>query len=164
MLAMNIHKPLNMPILMTTCYTVFDRLLGDPYVDWGARLHQWNGKYDAFYYHWNVDLFEGKPGPVPGTTTSHPLSDFAGNYHHPGYGTYRVAEEDGKLVLHFKDMLVPMEHWHYDVFKAHKIKEDTTVLTAPMSFYVDPFTGAIDGFTLQIEPTVEPAVFKRVTE
>ena len=33
-----------------------------------------------------------------------------------------------------------------------------------MSFYVDPFTGAIDGFTLQIEPTVEPADFRRVAD
>lgn len=55
-----------------------------------------------------------------------------------------------------------MEHWHYDVFKAHRLKEDTTVLTAPISYYVDPFTGKIAGFMLQIEPTVEPADFKRV--
>ena len=50
------------------------------------------------------------------------------------------------------------------MFKAHRIKEDTTVLTAPISYYMDPFTGDIAGFTLQIEPTVEPAVFKRVEE
>ena len=164
MLAMNVHKPLNMPILMTSCYTVFDRLLGDPAVDWGERLHQWNGKYDAFYYHWDVDLFKDKPAPVAGAGTTHPLSAYTGAFHHPGYGTYHVEEKDGELVLRFKDMPVRMEHWHYDVFKAHRIKEDTTVLTAPISYYMDPFTGDIAGFTLQIEPTVEPAVFKHVEE
>ena len=162
MLAMNVHKPLNMPILMTSCYTVFDRLLGDPEVDWASRLHEWNGKYDAFYYHWNVDLFEGQPAPVPNTKPSHPLSDYTGSFNHSGYGTYRVEEKDGELVLWYKDMPVRMEHWHYDVFKAHRLKEDTTVLTAPISYYVDPFTGKIAGFMLQIEPTVEPADFKRV--
>ncbi|MCD8116625.1 MAG: serine hydrolase [Oscillospiraceae bacterium] len=162
MLAMNAHKPLNMPLLMTSCYTVFDRLLGDTPIDWPARFHPWNKKYDAFYYHWDVDLFKDKPGPVPGTSTSHPLEDYTGAYAHPGYGTYQVRLHDGKPVLHFKDMLVPMEHWHYDVFRAIRIKEDTTVLTAPMSFFIGPFTGKIDGFTLQIEPTVDPAVFKRV--
>ena len=161
MLAMNIHKPLNMPILMTSCYTVFDRLLGDPPVDWPARLHPWNGKYDAFYYHWNVDLFQGA-SPVPGTRPSHPLADYAGDYRHPGYGTYRVEERDGALILHYKDMPIPLEHWHYDVFRANRLKEDTTVLTAPLSFFPEPITGRIDGFAIPIEPTVEPAVFRRV--
>lgn len=164
MLAMNIHKPLNMPLLMTTCYTVFDQLLDDEPIDWSERLHKWNGIYDAFYYHWDVDLFKGKPDPVQGTKLSHSLSDYTGSFNHPGYGTYSVEEKDGKLILHYKDMLVPMEYWHYDVFKAIHIKEDTTVLTAPISYYIDPFSGEIDGFTLQIEPTVEPATFKRVKE
>lgn len=164
MLAMNIHKPLNMPILMTTCYTVFDRLLGDPAVDWPARLHAWNGKYDAFYYHWDVDLFKGKPGRVPGTKLSHPLKDYTGAFNDPGYGTLRIEEKDGGLIMRFKDMIVPLEYWHYDVFKAHRIKEDTTVLTAPVSYFIDPFTGGIAGFTLQMEPMVEPVVFNRVNK
>ncbi len=162
MLAMNVHKPLNMPILAETCYTVFDRLLGDGPTDWPARLHEWNGKYDAFYYHWDVDLFKGQPAKVEGTALSHKLADYTGAFHDPGYGTLRIAEKDGGLVMHFKDMLVPMEYWHYDVFKAHRIKEDTTVLTAPVSYFVDPFSGGIAGFTLQMEPTVEPVVFNRV--
>lgn len=111
-----------------------------------------------------MDLFKDKPAPVAGAGTTHPLSAYTGAFHHPGYGTYHVEEKDGELVLRFKDMPVRMEHWHYDVFKAHRIKEDTTVLTAPISYYMDPFTGDIAGFTLQIEPTVEPAVFKHVEE
>jgi len=162
MLAMNVHKPLNMPLLATTCYTVFDRLLGYEPVDWATRLHQWKGKYEAFHYHWDVDLFKGKPDKVKGTSPSHPLKDYTGAFHDPGYGTLYIEEKDDGLIMRFKDMIVPLEHWHYDVFKAHRIKEDTTVLTAPVSYFIDPFSGKIAGFTLQMEPTVEPVVFKRV--
>lgn len=161
MLAMNIHKPLNIPLLITSCYTVFDRLTGDGPEDWPARLHPWRGKYRDMYYHWDVDLLKDAPPARAGTVPSHPLKAYAGKYSHPGYGTYGIREEDGGLILDFKDMPVRLLHRHYDVFTAPRLKEDTTVLTAPLSFRTDPLSGEISGFDLQIEPEVEPAFFTR---
>lgn len=160
-LAMSVHKPLNMPLLCSTLYTVFDELLGAEKVDWFERMHAWKGRYAGFHYHWNVDLFEGMPAPVQGTKPSHPLSAYVGDYFHPGYGTYSVEEKEGKLRMRYKDMIVLMEHYHYDVWKGIRFKEDTTVLTAPVTFVTDPYTGGIGSFILPIEPTVEPAVFVR---
>ena len=159
-LGMNVHKPLNMPLLMSTTYTVFDELLGfADKPDWFERLHVWKGKYDAFHYHWNVDLFEGQPDPVPNAAPTFDLKEYCGQYTHPGYGTYGIFEKNGELALQYKDMVVKLEHYHYDVWKAIRIKEDTTVLTAPLTFTIDPFTAKVNGFVIPIEPTVDPATF-----
>jgi CubicO group peptidase (beta-lactamase class C family) len=55
------------------------------------------------------------------TNPSLPLAGYAGKYTSDLYGDVRVAEEDGKLVLHFvptPSLVADLEHWHYDTFRA----------------------------------------------
>ena len=83
-------------------------------------------------------------------------------YEQPNHAQGYWNWEDGRgLILDFKDMPVRLLHRHYDVFTAPRLKEDTTVLTAPLSFRTDPLSGEISGFDLKIEPEVEPAFFTR---
>jgi CubicO group peptidase (beta-lactamase class C family) len=54
-----------------------------------------------------------------GRGPSLPLEAYAGVYDDPMYGAARVAVESGKLVLQGDGLAaeLPLEHWHYDVFR-----------------------------------------------
>lgn len=55
------------------------------------------------------------------TKPSLPLAGYAGKYTSDLYGDVRVAEEDGRLVVHFvptPPLVADLEHWHHDTFRA----------------------------------------------
>jgi hypothetical protein len=57
---------------------------------------------------------------VPNTKPSLAISGYAGNYVDQLYGDATVTEENGKLVLRFKqspNFVADLEHWHYDTFQ-----------------------------------------------
>ena len=62
---------------------------------------------------------------------------------------------------HFKDWLLPMEHFHYDTFRVRGVKEDTIFITMPMTYHYEELTGKLDGFSLKLEPEVDPVWFKK---
>lgn len=92
-----------------------------------------------------------------GTSPSHPLADFCGEYWHPGYGSARVTQEGDSLALGFGNTKLPLKHAHYDVFES---AEDEQFGSIEILFTTN-FTGDIDALKWSIEPTVAPAVFAR---
>lgn len=56
---------------------------------------------------------------VPNTTPSLPLEAYAGEYTNDAYGTATLSLVNGKLVLQWSRMAIPLEHFHYDVFTAY---------------------------------------------
>ncbi len=88
----NRHKP-ETPFLMELVYTAIDRYFGYPETDWAERLHPYENVFAGSCDHWLVNACPGEA--VSGTKPSHPLSDYAGSYWHPGYG---------KLEIRFADM------------------------------------------------------------
>jgi CubicO group peptidase (beta-lactamase class C family) len=53
----------------------------------------------------------------PNTRPALPLSDYAGKYAHPAYGTATVTRADGKLTAHFSTFTYPLEHFEHDTFR-----------------------------------------------
>lgn len=52
------------------------------------------------------------------TKPAHPLEAYAGTYESASHGPATVTIEDGRLVLHWSRLTLPLRHWHYDVFSA----------------------------------------------
>lgn len=161
-LLVNRHKPCS-PFLSTMAYTIIDHLLNLPEIDWAERLHAYDGVFGGTHYNWKVDLMPGEP--VEHTELSHKLEEYTGVYENPAYGELKVELVKNGLYLHFKDWLLPMEHFHYDTFRVRGVKEDTIFITMPMTYHYEELTGKVDGFSLKLEPEVAPVWFaKRVAK
>ena len=96
---------------------------------------------------------------VAGTVPSHKLSDFAGDYEHPGYGVLRVVLNGDHLEATFNKITTPLEHWHYDTFNGGKVKEDTFE-DMKFSFQTDA-NGFITTVAAPFEPAVKEIVFAK---
>jgi hypothetical protein len=125
------------------CLTLADRILKLPATDWNA-------------------IYKKHPTPDPaphkqveGTRPSHPLPQYAGRYHHPGYGTVTVTvtvtETNTGLTLDRSGSKLILKHWHYDTFAASR--ELVAFQTAP--------DGAISTLTMRLEPAVPEIRFTR---
>ena len=99
--------------------------------------------------------------PVEHTELSHKLEEYTGVYENPAYGELKVELAKNGLYLQFKDWLLPMEHFHYDTFRVRGVKEDTIFITMPMTYHYEELTGKLDGFSLKLEPEVDPVWFKK---
>ncbi len=95
-----------------------------------------------------------------GTTPSHPLADFAGEYEHPGYGVIQVALASEKLKLEYNGIPGPLEHWHYDVFNVTRDETDHTFEDQKVMF-VTGMDGEVEGLRVSVDPAVDDLVFKR---
>ncbi len=92
------------------------------------------------------------------TKPSHVLSDFAGEFEHPGYGVVTVKLEGKALKSRFNSFNMAMEHWHYDVFRA--VVEDDPEQKFLFTFYSND-KGDIDRLEVPMDLNVKPIVFTR---
>jgi hypothetical protein len=98
---------------------------------------------------------------VAGTASSHPLSDYAGTYEHPGYGTVRIAEGGGQLTMTYGFQVRRFEHFHYDVFRS-----TSTPTTRPWDArtrlaFTSNAAGRIDSVSVPLEPALPGGVIFR---
>jgi len=96
---------------------------------------------------------------IAGTVASHKLSDFAGDYEHPGYGVLKVSLNGDHLEATFNKITTPLEHWHYDTFNGGKVK-DNTFEEMKFSFQTDA-NGFIASVAVPFEPAVKEIVFAK---
>jgi len=94
---------------------------------------------------------------VEGTSPSHPLPDYVGNYEHPGYGTISVSTNDDVLNGKFNSFEFVLEHFHYDVFQT---TEDFDYGKTKFTFQTNE-KGDIDQVSVPLESSVDPINFKR---
>ena len=154
----NIHKPCIL-LQNTVVYTILDRLLGLPPIDWDERFWAERENYGYMLEHWELDL--AGSSRIEGTQLSHPLRDYTGEYAEPGHGSITIEEEAGKLKCVYRGVVQEMEHYHYDVFRVSPIKMDTLLVTSLLSFVADPKTGGIDRLEFGLYPQADPIVFKK---
>lgn len=138
------------------CYNAFDRLLGLDQLDWSGRMLKVWQKI--------LDMIAGMKqqaatGRKEGTRPSHPLADYAGEYEHPGYGTFTIRTEGDRLLAFYNGHDWPVTHHHYDVFSF-----DFWMLGMGFlgTFQYGP-DGTIDRLSLPLEPEVKEIVFVRKT-
>ena len=101
---------------------------------------------------------------VAGTKPAHALTDYAGEYGHPGYGLVRVTHkpgtDGGQLSFRFNNIETPLEHWHYEVFNGLENPGDRTFNNFKVVFITDR-DGQVAGLEATMDANVEPIVFPR---
>jgi hypothetical protein len=106
--------------------TLLDRTIGEKTRDWLTESLKHQQAIEASIA---LPPAATERSRVPGTHISHKLSDYAGTYHHPGYGSVIVREEEGRLTIEWATYRTPLSHWHYDVFQT--TTTDETSVWAP---------------------------------
>ncbi|MCY7789754.1 serine hydrolase [Bacillus haynesii] len=112
-------------------YNIFDRLLGLEEIDWSGRLKGETEKImkAALGVDRTADLTK-----IEGTTPSHALKDYTGVYENPGYGEIRIELKDGILQALFNSFVMPLKHYHYNIFE---MKMPLTEMAMLASFDTD---------------------------
>lgn len=137
-------------------FMVYDRLLGLPPIDWSGRY-----KAQADRQRARQDSIRTRDAAsrVANTQPSHPLTDYAGTYNHPGYGDVKITVESGKLAFSYSSFALGMEHWHYDVFET-QARSTANPIRWRVQFHADA-TGIITGLTIPIESALKPMMFTK---
>lgn len=155
----NLHKPCVLP-LFSVMYKIFDNVLGLSETDWSGKFGEKIYEYAELHQHWDVNLMSDAI-KVEGTSPSHCLDAYEGTYWNDGYGEMCIDSKEGELEAHYRGMVQEMEHFHFDTFVLKNVKEDTIVVTAPLTFMTDPYTGQICGLATDIDPEGETIKFVR---
>jgi CubicO group peptidase (beta-lactamase class C family) len=95
----------------------------------------------------------------PGTTPSHKLDEYAGDYWHPGYGALKVELKGNTLQFTYNAITTPLEHWHYDTFSGGKA-DDPTFRDMKLTFRTD-VNGNVAAVAAPFEPTLDDVVFTK---
>lgn len=138
-------------------YHLFDRFLGLDPVDWNEIYT----KIDVEVIKSIQGIGEASLGiQIAGTSPSHPIEEYAGRYHHPGYGVFEFFIRDNELQSKFGSVEYPITHFHYDAFQFEIKRFDVRGL---LTFYTDE-SGEIVGFRTQLEQLTPPISFTRLPD
>jgi hypothetical protein len=88
------------------------------------------------------------------------LADYTGDYRHAGYGSFAVSLVEDRLVPHYNDLDLTIEHRHYDVWDVG-MQPSGDIIT--ISFGSD-LEGNVATLTAVLEATVAPIVFEKQPE
>jgi CubicO group peptidase (beta-lactamase class C family) len=130
-----------------------DMILGLETTDWYARTYRDDDQEDE------ASAEDKKPEPrrIANTSISHPEQDYVGEYEHPGYGRAEIKKNAESLSLHFNSFNLPLEHWHYDVFRAR----DTTLGVSLMINFHSDANGVIHQLSTNLDPQLEDESFTK---
>jgi len=145
------------PLPQILSYSLIDRLLHLPEIPWNQRFKEEAKKAKEQAEKIRKDKFQGRK---EGTTPSHPLEDYVGDYENPGYGVITVTKNGAQLQAKFHDFDLKLTHFHYDVFLAENKRFG---LEEKLSFQSD-LNGHIASLSLQLEPAVKEIVFTRLAD
>jgi CubicO group peptidase (beta-lactamase class C family) len=137
-------------------FEIVDRLMGLPSANMVARYGELEAKALAGE---EAAKSAGVSERVTGTKPARPLEAYAADYEHPGYGSVNVAMKDGRLGLTYNGFTTPLEHWHYEVFRAPDDRKNRLEQTR-VQFETD-LAGEVSTLTVPLEPNVPPTSFTR---
>jgi CubicO group peptidase (beta-lactamase class C family) len=123
-----------------------DAHLGIDETDWGELI--WQG-YQRAYERAQARRDSIHDARIPGTTPTHPLAAFAGDYYDDLYADATVRLEADWLVLRFwddEDMVADLEHWHHDTFR---VVWRNRAMREEWAWFTTGRDGAVDGFHIQ---------------
>jgi CubicO group peptidase (beta-lactamase class C family) len=137
-------------------YEIIDRLLG---LESAGLLARYREAELKSYAGEDAAKSAGVSDRKPNTKPAHPLSEYAGDYEHPGYGRIRISVDNDRLSLGYNRFTTPLDHWHYEVFQAPADRQNQLELMR-VQFHTD-LSGDIASLTTPIEPNVDPITFTR---
>jgi hypothetical protein len=132
-----------------------DRLLGLDEVAWSDRFQQEVAQDEITA---KTARENSATGCVGGTSPSHPLDSYAGDFEHPAYGIISIRLDGDRLTARRDDLSFSLLHYHYDIFRATVVQSDVPVKLA----FTTNVKGDIDSVSIPCEPAVAGIVFKRV--
>jgi CubicO group peptidase (beta-lactamase class C family) len=97
-------------------FDVFDRYIGGEKRDWSTELRTFYGNLEAEA---EKERKKVESRRVSGTAPTLALDRYAGTYSDPLHGDVIVTAEGGRLRVKYGGAFAgPLEHWHYDTFRA----------------------------------------------
>lgn len=144
------------PLPELACRVIQDRLLKLEPKDWIGEAAARKAKGEAAEKEAKTKKYSVRRA---GTKPAHALEEYAGEYAHPGYGSWKVALEQGRLVATYNGIATPLEHWHYEVFNGLKAT-DPVFEDAKLTFRTD-VRGQVDALLVTMDPTVAETVFSK---
>ena len=144
------------PVPVTIAYNVYDRLLGLDPVDWNGRNLELREEQRSLA---DRTQREQDAKRISGTTPSHALAEYVGDYNHPGYGTMAVEVQGGALAIVYEDFRLDMEHFHYDIFRITS-PPNIVPVTGLVTFTTDA-DGVVGSVAIPFEPNGSDIVFER---
>lgn len=143
-----------LPTIVT--YAIYDRLLGMKPIDWSARF--WDIKEKDKASEENAKKQKLTPRKT-GTKPVHALTDYAGDYAHPGYGTIKFTESSGALTGIYNGLSSTFPHFHYEVFEAPDDKLND--LSQTKIQFVTNLDGDVGSVLIALETSIKPIEFIR---
>ncbi|MBU6382900.1 MAG: beta-lactamase family protein [Verrucomicrobia bacterium] len=143
-------------------FQIIDKLLGLPYHDWFQEgVESIRKNKQALKERIIKDDLSRKMGTMP----SHALQEYAGIYEHPGYGKLEITYQDGKLEVHYNDLIFGLDHWHYDVFRVAEERQDMVIsIEGTKLTFCNNANGEIGELIIPFEPLADDIIFKRKME
>jgi len=132
-----------------------DLLLQMTPVDWNARVKADVAKAKEAE---KQKMTDESTARKLGTKPSHTVAEYVGEYEHPGYGIVAVKFDGKNLKARFNSFNMPLEHWHYDVFRGSVEEDPDEKFT--LTFYTND-KGDLDRLEVPLEPAVKAIVFTR---
>ena len=132
------------PLYNGLTYDIYERLLGMSLTPWAERLNGIRLKNKAAGTSARAGAGVGR---VSGTTPSHPLGDYQGEFVHPAYGVVTVARGDTGLTFAFHSIKMPLTRFHYDRFDTPDDEEDGKF---SLSFMTNPM-GEVDKVEISLD-------------
>lgn len=140
------------PITTVLEYYLTDLMLDLDEKDWSAEVREeFDEMMNSMEESSEEDLMQ-----VSGTSPSKDLSEFAGTYEHPGYGTLTISEGDTSLIMSYNSLESPLEHYHYDVFRA----TEGQLETMKVQFRLNE-DGAVETCAVKLQQGVERIQFEK---
>ncbi len=144
------------PLPSIIASNALDRLFGLDEVNWSKRSKEREAKAKAEA---DKKLKESDKQRVADTKPSHSLIHYIGNFENPAYGSLSVVQQDYSLELQFHGIVIPLKHYHYDVFQAMHEEFENLKTT----FEMNP-QGDIARVLVGFEPASDAIVFTRVAD
>jgi CubicO group peptidase (beta-lactamase class C family) len=136
-------------------YKIYDFLLDLEHIPWSTRFKQSEiEKKEA------EEKAKNSLCAKPGTTPSHDLQDYTGEYEHPAYGTLEIELNNDTLKMSFHSLTSYLKHFHYDIFETSAGKL-SRLENFKIMFHTN-LNGDIDSLSIPFEPLVTGIIFKRV--
>ncbi len=136
-------------------FTAVDRLLGHPQKDWLGQ---------ALTRKKNAEVVNRSERDDPRrklkTRPRHKLNAYIGEYVQRGYGQLRIELDGTQLQLIYNEMAVPLNHWHYDVWKTSAQAQDLVMRNHLVQFHHN-LNGDIAQVSIRVEPTADAIVFDK---
>jgi CubicO group peptidase (beta-lactamase class C family) len=132
------------PLYNGLTYHIYERLLGLPLTPWSERLNEIRLKNKAAGTKARASAAVGQ---LPGTSPSHPLDDYAGEFEHAAYGVVTVGRGDKGLGFEFHGIKMPLGHFHYDRFDTPDDEEDGKF---SLNFRTSPL-GEVDAVEISLD-------------